>query len=80
MQKGDLVHIPQSAVLLLENNQTLFSQDGPTYVNLKKPIKALFWEVDYKNPVWSTVYYKDKIWTVRTRNIYPISQGVENAS
>ena len=72
MTRGDLVHIPQDCFLLQELLQE--------YVKTNKPVKALFWEQDLKEPQWGMVYYKGKIWSVKMRDIYPITQEKENAS
>lgn len=76
MTRGDLVHIPQDAFLIREVNVVT----GDDYVKVKRPVKALFWEKDTKDPKWCYVYYRDTIWTVRLKDIYPIPQEIENAS
>ena len=72
MIRGDLVHIPQDAFLIKELDISA--------IKTKDYLKALFWEKDAKNPIWASVYYKDQIWSVRMRDIYPIIQEIENAS
>jgi hypothetical protein len=79
MTRGDLVHIPQDAFLIREVND-ITGKNGGDYVKVKRPVKALFWEKDIKDPKWCSVYYKDTIWTVRLKDIYPITQEIENAS
>jgi hypothetical protein len=78
MMKGDLVHIPQGTLLLRDRKETLW--DGAAYIKCNKPIRALFWEIDSKEPRWGFVYYKEKVWSVKMREIYPITQEIENAS
>ena len=73
MIRGDLVHIPQDAFLIKEAT-------GDDYLKTKKPLKALFWEKDRKNPTWASVYYKEQIWSVRIRDIYPITQEMRNVN
>lgn len=75
MTRGDLVHVPQSAFLILGKNDTTDTE----YLKAEKPLKAIFWEKDIKEPYWSFVYYRNQIWSVRTKDIYPITQEVENA-
>lgn len=79
MLKGDLVHIPQDAFLIREVDD-ITGRIGDDYVKIQRPVKALFWERDWKDPRWCSVYYKNRIWTVRLKDIYPIPQEVENAS
>jgi len=79
MLKGDLVHIPQDAFLIREVNE-ITGRISDDYIKGKKPVKALFWERDKKDPKWCSVYYKDTIWAVRFKDIYPILQEIENAS
>ena len=79
MTRGDLVHIPQDAFLIREVND-IIGKNGGDYVKVKRPVKALFWERDTKDPKWCSVYYRDTIWTVRLKDIYPITQEIENAS
>ena len=78
MIKGDLVHIPQGTLLLRERNKTLW--DGAAYIKCEKPIRALFWDRDPKEPRWGFIYYKETVWSVKMREIYPIIQEIENAS
>ena len=79
IMKGELVHIPQDAYLLRELN-VKNSSTLDRFIKIKKPVKALFWEVDSKNPKWGFVYYKNTIWTTRMKDIYPITKERENAS
>ena len=75
MIRGDLVHIPQDSFLLE------LSEDGlKSYVKVDKPIKALYWDDDPSEPRWGSIFYKDKIWNIRKKDIYPIIQEMENAS
>jgi hypothetical protein len=75
MIRGDLVHIPQDSFLLE------LSEDGlKSYVKVDKPIKALYWDDDPSEPRWGTIFYKEKIWNIRKKDIYPIIQEMENAS
>jgi hypothetical protein len=75
MIRGDLVHIPQDAFLLYDAEEYL-----KEYVKTDKPVKALFWDRDPKEPQWGMVYYKGKVWSIKMRDIYPIYQEVENVS
>jgi hypothetical protein len=75
MIRGDLVHIPQDAFLLQDADEFL-----KEYVKTDKPVKALFWDRNPKEPTWGMVYYKGKVWSVKMRDIYPINKEVENAS
>jgi hypothetical protein len=75
MLRGDLVHIPQETILLQEAENLQID-----YVKTDRPVRALFWDQDFKDPKWGMVYYKGKIWTIKMRDIYPIKQEVENAS
>ena len=77
MTRGDLVHIPQGA-LLLKSKHMLLSEGE--YLKAEKPIVALFWEQDAKEPRWGSIYYKENVWDVKMSQIYPISQEMENAS
>jgi len=75
MLKGDLVHIPQDSFLLE------LSEDGlKSYVKVEKPIRALYWDDDPCEPKWGSIFYKEKIWNIRKKDIYPIIQEMENAS
>ena len=67
MQKGDLVHIPQDT-LLISWSDSLCPSD---YLRLKVPIKALFLEGDIKLGSVN-VYYKSNVWTVKSKDVYPI--------
>ena len=83
MTKGDLVHIPQDAFLIKDDAHVTWQTTGQgrgDYLRVKKPLKVLFWEKDIKNPGWASIYYRDQIWSVRMRDIYPILQEIENAS
>jgi hypothetical protein len=31
-------------------------------------------------PKWGSIYYKERVWDVRMKDIYPITQEMENAS
>lgn len=75
MIRGDLVHIPQDCFLLQDAEDLL-----KEYVKTDKPVKALFWDRNPKEPKWGMVYYKGRVWSVRMRDIYPINKEVENAS
>lgn len=75
MLRGELVHIPQGSFLL-----ELAENGLRNYIKVKKPIRALYWEDDPKEPTWGSVFYKEKIWNVRKKDIYPIIQEIENAS
>jgi hypothetical protein len=72
---GDLVHIPQNAFLLRDVDRQM-----PEYIKTDKPVKALFWDRDPKHPRWGMVYYNGKVWSVRMKDIYPITQELENVS
>tara|TARA_R110002020_G_scaffold94173_1_gene226824 strand:+ start:1117 stop:1356 length:240 start_codon:yes stop_codon:yes gene_type:complete len=79
MTRGDLVHIPQGTLLLgSKGASTLFGVSS--YLKIEKPSRAIFWGLDVRNPSWASVYYKEKIWDIRLRDIYPITQEKENAS
>ena len=75
MIRGDLVHIPQDAFLLQDADDLLTE-----YIKVKKPVRALFWDYDPKEPSWGMIYYKDKVWSIKMKDIYPITQEMENAS
>tara|TARA_R100000773_G_C4181227_1_gene90866 strand:- start:325 stop:552 length:228 start_codon:yes stop_codon:yes gene_type:complete len=75
MLRGDLIHIPQGTYLLEMANDSLES-----YFKVDKPIKALYWDDDPRQPMWSTIFYKEKIWSIRNKDIYPVLQEMENAS
>ena len=77
MIKGDLVHIPQDAFLIKDFAMCATTED---YLKTKKPLKALFWEQDTKNPTWASIYYRDQIWSVRMRDVYPIIQEIGNVN
>ncbi|MBP52630.1 MAG: hypothetical protein CMI27_05740 [Opitutae bacterium] len=79
MVKGDLVHIPQGALLLGSKDPSTLCEDS-SYLKIEKPSRAIFWCLDTRNPSWASVYYKEKIWDVRSRDIYPITQELENVS
>jgi len=78
MTKGDLVHIPQGALLLGSKDKSI--KQEPSYLKIEKPSRAIFWCLDVRNPSWASVYYKEKIWDVRLRDIHPITQELENVS
>ena len=77
MTRGDLVHIPQGALLL--RNKRASIQDGE-FLKVEKPTRALFWEQDPKEPRWASIYYKQNVWDIRLKDVYPITQEMENAS
>ena len=77
MIRGDLVHIPQGA-LLLKNKYANISE--AEFIKIEKPSRALFWEEDPKEPKWASIYYKEMVWDVRIKDIYPITQELENVS
>jgi len=66
MKKGDLIHIPQDVYLLGEKLKE--------WRKTEKPIVALFWKKDLKEPQWSSIYYKNMIWNVKNKDIYPIQE------
>tara|TARA_Y100000114_G_scaffold137011_1_gene138963 strand:- start:565 stop:798 length:234 start_codon:yes stop_codon:yes gene_type:complete len=77
MTRGDLVHIPQGALLLSDKRASI--QDGE-FLKVEKPTRALFWEQDPKEPRWASIYYKQNVWDIRLKDVYPITQEMENAS
>ena len=77
MIRGDLVHIPQGA-LLLKNKYANISE--AEFIKIEKPSRALFWDEDPKEPKWASVYYKEMVWDIRIKDIYPITQELENVS
>lgn len=77
MLRGDLVHIPQGALLLKSKHMVLSSDE---YLKAEKPILALFWGQDTKEPLWGSIYYKENVWDIKMSQIYPITQEKENAS
>jgi hypothetical protein len=77
MTRGDLVHIPQGA-LLLKNKYANISE--AEFIKIEKPSRALFWEEDPKEPKWASIYYKEMVWDIRIKDIYPITQELENVS
>ena len=77
MIRGDLVHIPQGALLLRNKNKI---ESGEGYLRCQKPNRALFWESDIKETHWGCIYYRQKLWSIIMREIYPITQEFENAS
>ena len=79
MKKGDLVHVPQGTLLLQNKDSSLYKGEGG-YIKIEKPMRALFWDKDPARPTWASIYCKDNVWDVRMRDIYPISQEIENAS
>ena len=52
--------------------------DDVDYIKCSKPIRALFLETDPKEPHWGFVYYKEGVWSVKMKNIYPIIEEVQN--
>jgi hypothetical protein len=79
MVRGDLVHIPQGAILVKEIGLASGNLSDD-YLKPSKPVKALFWGRDQQEPKWGFIYYRDEIWTVRMKDIYPINQELENVS
>jgi hypothetical protein len=77
LTRGDLVHIPQGALLLKSKHMVLSEGE---YLKIEKPSRAIFWCLDTRKPNWASVYYKERIWDVRLKDIYPITQEKENAS
>lgn len=77
MTRGDLVHIPQGALLLRNKNANISEAE---FLKIEKPSRALFWEEDPKEPKWASVYYKQMVWDIRVKDIYPITQELENVS
>ena len=77
MPRGDLVHIPQGA-LLLKNKYANISE--AEFIKIEKPSRALFWEEDPKEPKWASIYYKEMVWDIRIKDVYPITQELENVS
>ena len=77
MLRGELVHIPQGALLLKNKNSTIAEGE---YLKADKPMRALFWEKDPNEPNWGSIYYRESVWDVRMKDIYPITQEMENAS
>lgn len=79
MTRGDLVHIPQGALLLGSKDASTLFEDS-SYLKIEKPSRAIFWCLDTRKPNWASVYFKERIWDVRLKDIYPITQEKENAS
>ena len=77
MTRGDLVHIPQGA-LLLKNKYANISE--AEFIKIEKPSRALFWDEDPKDPKWASIYYKEMVWDIRIKDVYPITQELENVS
>ena len=77
MIRGDLVHLPKGT-LLLRGKHTNLADAG--FLKAKKPMRALFWDRDPNEPKWGSVYYKQSVWDVRMKDIYPIKQEMENVS
>ena len=77
MTRGDLVHIPQGALLLSDKRASIRNGE---FLKVEKPTRALFWEQDPKEPRWGSIYYKEAVWDVKMSQIYPISQELENVS
>ena len=77
MTRGDLVHIPQGALLLRNKHANISEAE---FLKIEKPSRALFWEEDPKEPKWASVYYKETVWDIRVKDIYPITQELENVS
>lgn len=80
MTRGDLVHIPQDVLLLGQKNSKNLIEGTPYYLKTTKPSRAIFWSLDIRRPAWASVYYKERIWDVKLKDIYPITQEMENAS
>ena len=68
MKEGDLVHIPQDSMLVLESGGSCSSG----YMRLKIPIRALYLNLN-NLPGWVEVYYKNSVWAVRSKDVYPIN-------
>ena len=77
MTRGDLVHIPQGALLLRNKKASLSDAE---FIKIEKPSRALFWDKDPKEPKWASIYYREVVWDVRLKDIYPIAQELENVS
>ena len=77
MTRGDLVHIPQGALLLRNKSANISEAE---FIKIEKPSRALFWEEDPKEPKWASIYYKETVWDIRIKDIYPITQELENVS
>ena len=73
MTRGDLVHIPQGALLLRNKSANISEAE---FLKIEK-FGALFWEEDPKEP-GASVYYKEMVWDIRIKDIYPITQELEN--
>jgi hypothetical protein len=67
MTKGDLVHIPQGTVL---GDAKMFFK----VLQVNEPSVGLFWDNPYKDPKWGLVYFKNRFWSIRMRDIYPIEE------
>ena len=80
MLRGDLVHVPQGTILLADRDEIYRIDDEVSYLKLEKPSRAIFWCLDMKSPAWASVYYRNRMWNIRTKNIYPIIQEIENAN
>ena len=60
MTRGDLVHVPQGALLLKNKHNTIQG-----VVPELKPMIALFWDQDPKEPRLGSIYYKKSVWDVK---------------
>jgi hypothetical protein len=78
MVTGDLVHIPQGSLLLAPDTE-MRSLGNNSYLRVDKPIKAIFLNFNMKEPNWGSIYYKEKAWDVRIKDIYPITKEVKDA-
>lgn len=72
MQRGDLCHIPQDVLMISGKPYEYINAMADVYYRTEKPIKALFWDNDKRNPFWCKVFYKEKIWDVKMKDIYPV--------
>jgi hypothetical protein len=77
MIRGDLVHLPQGTLLLRGKHTNLADAE---FLKAKKPMRALFWDRDPSEPKWGSVYYKQSVWDVRMKDIYPIAEELQNVS
>lgn len=78
MVSGDLVHIPQGALLLAPDTEKGSLGDN-SYIRVTKPVRALFVNFNKKEPNWALIYYKERTWDVRLKDVYPITQEVKDA-
>jgi hypothetical protein len=80
MTRGDLIHIPQDTLLLGQRDTKGLTKGTPYFLKVEKPSRAIFWSLDMRKPNWASIYFKERIWDVRLKDIYPITQEKENAS